>query len=46
MGAIMMALFIAVFETATFFAKRIDRTRRRKKEEPLDNFQRLNLPFS
>ena len=31
-GLIMMAPFVAVFETATFFARRIDRTRKRRKE--------------
>jgi len=31
-GAIMMAPFVVVFETATFFARRIDRTRQRRKE--------------
>jgi Sec-independent protein secretion pathway component TatC len=31
-GLIMLAPFIFVFETATFFARRIDRTRKRRKE--------------
>jgi sec-independent protein translocase protein TatC len=32
-GSIMLAPFVAVFETATFFAGRIDRDRKRRKEE-------------
>ena len=32
-GLIMLAPFVFVFETATFFARRIDRTRKRRKEE-------------
>jgi Sec-independent protein secretion pathway component TatC len=31
-GLIMLAPFIFVFETATYFARRIDRTRKRRKE--------------
>jgi len=34
-GAIMMAPFIAVFETATFIAKRIDSSRQRRKAEAM-----------
>jgi len=32
-GAIMMAPFVIVFESATFFARRIDRTRQQKRKE-------------
>ncbi len=32
-GLIMLAPFIFVFETATYFARKIDRTRKRRKEE-------------
>lgn len=51
-GLIMLAPFVFVFETATYFARKIDKTRKRRKEEangtsygPRTNFSRSVCPF-